>query len=435
MAARPLSDREFAACMAALGPLGRRPRLAVGVSGGGDSLALTWLLHRWCRRRGGSLLALTVEHGLRPGSAGEARRLGEQLRALGIPRRILPWRGEKPPGAFEAAARAARYALLQAACRRAGLVQLALAHQADDQAETLELRAAAGSGPRGLAGMSAVAALDEVLLLRPLLAVPHARLLATCRAAGLAWSEDPGNADAASSRRAALRARPGRGAARPDRLAAARRAGLRRIRQEGSAALLLARAVAWHPAGFARLSPQPLAAGPEGAVLALGELLRCLGGRDFPPATRALRAALARLSDPAPRGFTLGGCRLLPGAAGWLVAREEAAPPAALAPGAGGRWDRRWAWRLPRAAAPGLALGPLGRSGWQCLSAALAPAPLPGPALWSLPSLSDRAGPLAVPALGWARFPGAGAGLALHFAPNPAGTFGFTVACRQGHII
>lgn len=435
MPASPLSDQEFAACMAALGPLGRRPRLAVGVSGGGDSLALTWLLQRWCRRRGGGLLALTVEHGLRPESAGEARSLGRQLRALGIAHRILPWRGDKPAGTFEAAARAARYALLQRACRRAGIVLLALAHQGDDQAETLDLRAAAGSGLRGLAGMSAVAALDEILLLRPLLAVPHARLLATCRAAGLDWVEDPGNADAASGRRAALRTRPGRAAARPGRLALARKLGARRVTLEAAAARLLARAVEWHPAGFARLSAVPLGADSEGAALALGELLRCLGGGDFPPGAAALRTALARLAEPRPRGFTLGGCRLLPGAAGWLVAREETAGPAELAPGGRGLWDRRWAWRLPAVAPRGLFLGPLGRAGWQGLAGALAPAPLPGPALWSLPALSDGQALLAVPALRWERFPGAAAGLALHFAPNPAGTFGFTVACRQGHII
>ncbi len=430
MGAGPLTEHDFAIRMARLGPLGRRPRLAVGVSGGGDSLALTLLLHRWCRRRGGSLLALTVEHGLRPESAGEARRLGRQLRALGIDHRILPWRGAKPAGAFETAARAARYELLQAACRRAGILYLCLAHQADDQAETLQLRRAAGSGPRGLAGMAAVAPLAEVLLLRPLLELTHARLLASCRAAGLAWSEDPGNADPASGRRAALRARPGQAAARRRLLPRLDLLGQARMAQEAAAARLLGQAVAWHPAGHARLLPALLAAAaPDVAALALGELLRALGGRPYAPATAALIAALQRLCRPAPRGFTLAGCRLLPGQGGWLVAREEAAASLALAPGTAGRWDGRWAWHLARQADSGLLLGPLGRDGWQLLAATLAPAPLPGPALWSLPALRDSAGLRAVPALGWVRPGSANCGLALHFAPNPAGTCGFTVAC------
>jgi len=434
---RPVGDLEFDRLMAALGPLGQRPRLAVAVSGGGDSLALTWLLHHWCRRRGGSLLALTVEHGLRPESAAEARRLGRQLAGLGVAHRILPWRGAKPPaGAVEAAARAARYALLQAACRRAGILWLCLAHHAGDQAETLGLRRAAGSGARGLAGMAAVLPLDEVLLLRPLLPLGHDRLLATCRAAGLDWAEDPGNRDPASGRRAALRATLAPAAIRRE-AAAALALGCRRARTEAAAAALLAAAVAWEPAaGCARLRAAPLLdAQANAARLALAELLRALGGQAFAPGEAALDRALERLARQPARGFTLAGCRLLPGGGAWLVAREETARPLALGPGLGGYWDGRWAWRLARGAPAGLALGPLGRPGWQALAAQLAPAPLPGPALWSLPALADARGLLAVPGLDWSRAGQGKSPLWLQFAPQPAGSAGFTVACRQRHII
>lgn len=430
-----VTEREFAGLMARLGPLGRRPRLAVGVSGGGDSLALTLLLRRWCRRRGGSLLALTVEHGLRPDSAAEARRLGRQLRALGIPHRILPWRGEKPAGAFEQAARTARYALLQAACRRAGVLYLCLAHHAGDQAETLLLRGQAGSGLLGLAGMAALTPLDEVLLLRPLLPLPHERLLATCRAAGLAWAEDPGNRDPASGRRAALRAAPPPALRRPARLlAAAERLGEHRQAAERAAAALLAGAVAWHPWGHARLDAAVLLRG-ERPALALAGLLRCLGGQDYAAAPAALARALERLAAPARRGFTLGGCRLLPGREGWLVTREERVAPLPIRVGSG-LWDRRWRWRLSGGAGEeSLWLRPLGRLDWQALAPLLGPALLPGPALWSLPALADAAGLRALPALGWHRPGAARPRLSLQFAPQPAGVAGFTVASRGGHII
>src|SRR5690606_36426321 len=149
-------------------------------------------------------------------------------------------------------------------------------------------------------------------------------------------------------------------------------------------------AVAWHPLGAARLSAAPFLAAPAAAAcLALGELLRALGGQPFAPGGAALAAALRRLAAAPPRGFTLGGCRLLPGRDGWLVVREEAAMEQVLPPGGSGRWDGRWRWRLPRGAQAGLRLGPLGRRGWQALAGALAPAPLPGPLLWSLPALSD----------------------------------------------
>src|SRR4051812_12623635 len=112
-ARRPLGDAEFAALMGALGPYERRPRLAAAVSGGPDSLALTLLAARWAERSGGSLLALHVDHGLRPESADEAARVADWLGARSIPCRVLAWRGDKPATGVQAAAREARHALLE----------------------------------------------------------------------------------------------------------------------------------------------------------------------------------------------------------------------------------------------------------------------------------------------------------------------------------
>src|SRR5919107_181333 len=96
MAAAPIGEAEFAALMAPLGPFGPAPALAAGVSGGPHSLALALLADAWARERGGSLLALVVDHGLRPESGAEATGVVAQLAARGIPARLLRLR--LPPG-------------------------------------------------------------------------------------------------------------------------------------------------------------------------------------------------------------------------------------------------------------------------------------------------------------------------------------------------
>src|SRR4051812_45990795 len=103
--------------MARLGPFERTPHMAVGVSGGPDSLALTLLLAEWAHRRNGRLVALTVNHQLRADSAAEAEQVGRWLAHLpNVSHRILSWTGPKPESGIQAAAREARYRLLAAYC-------------------------------------------------------------------------------------------------------------------------------------------------------------------------------------------------------------------------------------------------------------------------------------------------------------------------------
>ena len=179
----PVDLGEFSALLDALGPFERRPALAAAVSGGPDSMALALLARDWAAARDGSLLALIVDHGLRAGSAGEAALTVGRLAEAGICARILPWAGAKPATGIQAAARAARYRLLQSACRSAGILHLLLAHHADDQAETVALRRQRGSGRDGQAGMAAIREVEDLRLLRPLLATAKARLAATLRLA------------------------------------------------------------------------------------------------------------------------------------------------------------------------------------------------------------------------------------------------------------
>jgi tRNA(Ile)-lysidine synthase len=176
------------------------PGLLLAVSGGPDSMALLALFSTWSRDAGASgarpaLRAVTVDHGLRPESTAEAGLVSREAGRLGVPHVVLEWPGPKPGAGLQAAARAARYRLLCGEAARCGASHVVTAHHADDQAETVLMRLLRGSGLDGLAGMAALRDLGGVLLARPLLPVPKARLTATARATGMAFVEDPSNAD------------------------------------------------------------------------------------------------------------------------------------------------------------------------------------------------------------------------------------------------
>jgi len=180
-----------------LAPLAEAAALVLAVSGGPDSMALMWLAARWrgALANGPRLVAVTVDHGLRPESAREARAVKAIARTLDVPHQTLRWRDEKPKAGIPEAARTARYHLLAGAARRAGASHVVTAHTRDDQAETVLMRLLRGSGLTGLAAMAPVSRRDGVLLARPLLEVPKARLVATLRAAGVPFSDDPTNRD------------------------------------------------------------------------------------------------------------------------------------------------------------------------------------------------------------------------------------------------
>lgn len=176
--------------------------LLLAVSGGSDSTALLVIAARWAkkRKRAPKLLAVTVDHGLRPEARREAAMVKRLARRLGVPHRTLRWRGRKPKTGLQEAARIARYSLLAQAAVRAGYEHILTAHTLDDQAETVLLRLARGSGLTGLAGMAHASALPvgaetAIFLVRPLLRIPKSRLVATLKAAGIGHSEDASNRD------------------------------------------------------------------------------------------------------------------------------------------------------------------------------------------------------------------------------------------------
>ncbi len=166
-----------------------------------NSTALLWLAARWRKRlrRGPKLVAVTVDHGLRPEARREAAAVKRLARRLGVVHRVLRWIGRKPTSGLQHKAREARYRLIAAAASRAGATCVLTAHTIDDQAETILFRLARGSGLSGLAGMARVRPLvmptTGVFLVRPLLDVAKSRLVATLRAVRIAAADDPSNRD------------------------------------------------------------------------------------------------------------------------------------------------------------------------------------------------------------------------------------------------
>jgi tRNA(Ile)-lysidine synthase len=184
------------------GPLAQVSALVLAVSGGPDSTALLMLAARWrsALRKGPKLLAVTVDHALRRESAGEARAVRRLARALGVPHRTLRWEGKKPSTGLQQAAREARYRLLAAAARKAKAACILTAHTLDDQAETVLIRMSRGSGLTGLGAMARVSPVPasgerEIVLVRPLLDIPKARLVATLGRAQIESADDPSNRD------------------------------------------------------------------------------------------------------------------------------------------------------------------------------------------------------------------------------------------------
>jgi len=195
----PVSAAE---AQALFGALSEFPALILAVSGGPDSTALLWLAARWCKslKTPPKLVAVTVDHGLRPESKAEALAVKRLARKLGVEHRTLRWAGRKPKSGVQEAARQARYRLLASAAQKAGAGCVVTAHTMDDQAETVLFRMARGSGLSGLSGMSHAAPLPVaegrgLLLVRPLLGVAKARLTATLKAAKVSYADDPSNRD------------------------------------------------------------------------------------------------------------------------------------------------------------------------------------------------------------------------------------------------
>ncbi|MEE8351083.1 MAG: tRNA lysidine(34) synthetase TilS [Rhodospirillales bacterium] len=416
-----ISEDKFDALMEGLGPYEDRPYMAVAVSGGADSLCLALFAGRWAERRGGRVVGLTVDHGLRPEAGDEALQVGRWLEGLGIEHRVLKWTGPKPVSGIQAAARRARYQLMSSWCREKGFLHLLLGHTGDDQAETLLLRLGSGSGPDGLAAMSAIRETPDVRILRPWLGVAKQDLVETLTAQGQKWIEDPSNQDHSFARVRVRKAMKDGGFRPKDLALAAHRFGRARQVTETEASRLLARVARVHPAGFAELQCAPLVAAPDEISLrALSRVLIATGGRDYAPKLAKLERLHGEFfSHPSAsdgRSMTLAGCHVTGKGDKILICRENRGVPEPALVHSGERviWDGRFnilmtgqrVASVPASGAEGAFLGGLGPQGWSevvQMVPDLRRTAVPATARHSLPALFDGFGVYSVPHLGFRR--------------------------------
>lgn len=169
-------------------------RLGLAVSGGSDSMAMLALAQDYAATCSVEVMVATVDHGLRPEAAQEADWVATQCDALGLPHQTLRW-SEAPRGNVQNAARGARYTLLSDWAQHNALDAVAVAHTADDQAETFIMRLARGSGVDGLAAMRDDWDAQGIRWLRPVLRCTREDLRAALTKRGMTWVDDPSNDD------------------------------------------------------------------------------------------------------------------------------------------------------------------------------------------------------------------------------------------------
>jgi len=341
-----------------LGELPEGP-LGVAVSGGGDSVALLVLLHR----AGANIKAATVNHQLRAEAADEAEGVAELCNSLGIPHTTLVWETPTTSGNLQKAAREARQNLLASWAKAENIQNIALGHTLDDQAETVVMRLARGSGVDGLAGMATKRCAAGLCWHRPLLGVRRAALRGYLREQNVAWVDDPTNEDERFDR---IKARHALEVLEPlglDALKLAETANhMRRAREALEAdTLRLAHSCATvSMAGEVCLALEGFRKAPREVQLRLlAAALGWVSSAGYRPRFTMLENLLKACLNQSRFGKTLHGCKITGNGDEIMINREVSATPA-LAPLAD-MWDGRWQFDLK--GTKNLSVKALGESG------------------------------------------------------------------------
>lgn len=312
--------------------------LGVAVSGGGDSVALLHMLGA----RGKGVRAVTVDHGLRTESASEAAQVASLCKELGVQHTVVKWEGWDKSGNLQDEARQARLRLIATWAEQEGITHVALGHTMDDQAETVLLRLARGSGVDGLSGMAAMRVDEHVTWVRPLLHARREDLRAYLIEKNIPWIDDPSNDDLKYNRvkaRQALVHLDGLGITIDGLVATAERMQDAREALEGATLALAESCVDVTDAGEVRIDTAIFNTAPDELRFRLfSATLQWISGSTYRPRFDSLRGVLARIDTE--NGQTLQGC-VIRSKAGNIVVRREPARVNAPCP-INAVWDHRW---------------------------------------------------------------------------------------------
>ena len=376
----------------------RRPdRVAVAVSGGGDSMALLDLAIRAAAQQNQTVLAVTVDHGLRPEAADEARMVAAFCAERGVHHDTLQWDGQAD-GNLMAAAREARYRLIAKWAQDHDCTHVILGHTQDDEAETFLMSLARGAAVNGLAGMDLSPVYGGVKWRRPLIGVSRAELREYLRRHNIKWVDDPSNDNDQY-----LRVRTRKLLPQLDGI------GLNADQISSSVhAMKMARSALEHytmkeadehvtvsggdvilPRGFNHLMPVEI------QRRLWISILQWIGGGQYAPRTSALSALDAAIADG--RNHTLNGCAIIVKGDEIRVTREPNAVRDVTC-ATDQIWDRRWQFVGPHD--PALTIAPVGEQGIRTLTD-WRDADLPRPTIISSPAVWHEKTLIAAPLAGF----------------------------------
>jgi tRNA(Ile)-lysidine synthase len=329
----PLDTLDFDPGLVAekLQPLTGQP-LVLGLSGGGDSLALLLIAAEWARRSNTSLAPVIIDHGLRANSADNAQFAADQAEQSGFPARIVRWTGEKPQTGIQAAARQFRLHTFAKIAAQLGAPAVLLGHTQDDQVETLWMRLQAGGDSDSLSVMAEYSPLPlwpegrGVSLMRPLLDVRRAQLRQWLVSQHQTWLDDPSNENAAFTRvrnRRTLTRLEDEGF-EIDRLAdLARALRQERTQKQSRAAQIFLESVTFEPWGGACLQQRHiLSASVDIAEFVLDAARAAVSGDPTPRRDGAQRLRVALETQSA---ATVAGIALTKHRNKWYLARDPGA--------------------------------------------------------------------------------------------------------------
>ena len=281
-------------------------KIAVAVSGGVDSVCL---LH-WLAEMNMDIVALHVNHKLRPVADTEAAYVKQLCQSMNVPCHVFEWNENKPATGIEAAARDARYAFMTNFCKENNISTLMVAHQADDQIETFLMNLARGSGIIGLAAMRETSFRDSVQIVRPLLGVFRSELIEYCNTHNIQYFSDEMNFDDKYTR---VKIRQNRhlmadklGISDSRILLAIENLGKARDAMEADVSVRVKNVIF---DGYALFSESFLFDVPGTIGLkCLGTLIQIIGGNNYQPRLNSLEFALNKLQNECQ--FTLGHCTI-----------------------------------------------------------------------------------------------------------------------------
>ena len=304
-------------------------KIAVAVSGGADSLCLTFLLNEWAKKNNVRLYAFTVDHDLRPESASEAAYVHDLLTEKGIIHETLFWSGEKPKVSIEEKAREARYDLLLNACKEKQIKYLCLAHHQNDQAETFLMRLVRSSGVDGLSAMQPVCKRNEIYLIRPLLDYPRYRIQKTLQQHfHIRWIEDPSNAQAIYERVRLRQFQPhldNLGLTASSISLSAKRLARARSALEWQTTFFIKQYAHKNPAGFIFIDAKPFDELPDEIKLrVLDKAMAFVIGKNY----QSRMVQLEKMLEQMPCRLTLHDCQIISQKKGFYVCAEYAKMPA-----------------------------------------------------------------------------------------------------------